>query len=140
MRTIPSAALLRADIRATALVEFAIVLPILLCLLAGIVGYGRYLLIAHDAQQIANDAARATIAGLNTPERRSLAAAVVARGVRELGLSADRVSQTVADDAGRVTVTVRIDTGGDALLSTDLIPLPGRIVERRAVVAPGGIR
>ena len=40
----------------------ALVLPALTLLLLGIFGYGQYFLLAHSAQQMANDAARATIA------------------------------------------------------------------------------
>src|SRR3546814_1310506 len=51
----------------------ALVLPLLVTLLLGLVCYGQYFLIAHSVQQIANDAARATIGGLTSDERSRLA-------------------------------------------------------------------
>src|SRR3546814_9897733 len=46
---------------------------LLVTLLLGLVCYGQYFLIAHSVQQIANDAARATIGGLTSDERSRLA-------------------------------------------------------------------
>ena len=39
--------------------EFAIVAPVLVMLVFGILMYGGYFLMAHSVQQLANDAARA---------------------------------------------------------------------------------
>ena len=58
---------------ASAAVEFAIVGPVLLLLMSGIFTYGGYFLTAHTVQQLANDAARASIAGLDDTERLALA-------------------------------------------------------------------
>ncbi|HSI16265.1 MAG TPA: TadE family protein, partial [Sphingomonas sp.] len=53
------AARLAVDLRGVAVVEMAIVLPVLLVILMGIVTYGSWFLTAHSVQQVANDAARA---------------------------------------------------------------------------------
>src|SRR3546814_1825318 len=60
---------LKTDRRGAVIVEMALVLPLLVTLLLGLVCYGQYFLIAHSVQQIANDAARATIGGLTSDER-----------------------------------------------------------------------
>ncbi|MEJ8631645.1 TadE/TadG family type IV pilus assembly protein [Sphingomonas sp. I4] len=59
--------------RGVAAVEMALVLPFLLALLMGIVSYGDYFLTAHLVQQAAHDAARASLAGMNATERKSIA-------------------------------------------------------------------
>lgn len=57
----------------TAAVEFAIPSPIFILLLMGMIAYGLYFGASHSLQQIAADAARTAIAGLDTTERRDLA-------------------------------------------------------------------
>ncbi|WEK41764.1 MAG: TadE/TadG family type IV pilus assembly protein [Candidatus Sphingomonas colombiensis] len=64
--------------------EFALLAPILLAVLLGVLGYGQYFLLAHSAQQLANDSARATIAGMSAAERLGLANAAMARSLSRL--------------------------------------------------------
>jgi hypothetical protein len=59
-------------------VEFAIVAPVLLMLLFGILVYGGYFLMSHSVQQLANDAARAAVGGMTDAERQQLAAGTLA--------------------------------------------------------------
>ena len=56
-----------------AAIEFAIVAPLFILILLTLVGYGIYLSVAHSVQQLAADAARASIAGLSEAERQDLA-------------------------------------------------------------------
>ena len=49
--------------RGAAIVEMALVLPLLLALLMGILVYGQYFMLAHNVQQAANDGARAAMRG-----------------------------------------------------------------------------
>lgn len=131
---------LSADTRGTTLIEFAFVLPILGCLLYGILGYGQYFLYAHSVQQLANDAARATVAGLTAAERQNLANASVAAEIVALHqLTPALVSTTIAETAETVTVRVRFDASAVPLFRSSLIPMPDPLIERRAVVRPGGI-
>src|SRR6218665_827229 len=53
-------------------VEFAIVAPILFMSLLSLIAYGIYLSAAHSVQQIAANAARTAVAGLNEAEREQL--------------------------------------------------------------------
>jgi Flp pilus assembly protein TadG len=59
--------------KATAAVEFAIIFPIFLMLLFGIISFGAYLAVVHGIQQLAAEATRAAIAGLSDSERVTLA-------------------------------------------------------------------
>jgi Flp pilus assembly protein TadG len=128
------------DRRGTAIVEFALVLPILICLLMGVLGYGQYFLLAHNVQQIANDAARATVAGLDADERASLARQSVAddvAGLREF--AASRVATQVTESGDAIAVAVTLDAHGLAPFTTPIVPMPAPQIERRAVVRRGGL-
>ncbi|MFZ5617034.1 MAG: TadE family protein, partial [Pseudomonadota bacterium] len=50
-------------------VEFAIVAPVLLAMLLGMLAYGIYLSADHSVRQLAADVARETIAGIDDEER-----------------------------------------------------------------------
>ena len=60
-------------IRAASAVEFAMLLPLFLVLVFGIVVFGAYLTMVHGVQQLAAEAARSSVAGLSEVERVSLA-------------------------------------------------------------------
>ncbi len=123
-----------ADRRGTALVEFALLSPILIALLLGMLGYGQYFLTAHTLQQLANDAARAAIVGQTAAERVTLARASVTQGLANAAVAKPgEVSSAVAEADGRVTVTLAVDTRALSLLRTGLVPMPEPVIERRAV-------
>jgi hypothetical protein len=47
--------------------------PAFIVVLLGIMSFGGYFWLAHSVQQLANDSARAAVAGLNASERQQLA-------------------------------------------------------------------
>lgn len=131
---------LQHDVRGVSVVEFALVLPLLVCLLYGLMGYGQYFLLAHNVQQLANDAARATVAGMSAAERQSLATTALAHEIATLHtLRAADVSSAVEETSDTVTVRVRLDASTMPLIHNALVPMPDAIIERRAVVRPGGV-
>src|SRR3546814_13487189 len=71
--------------RGAAIVEMALVLPLLLALLMGVLVYGQYFMLAHNVQQAANDGARASIVGLDTADRSAVAHRAVARSLQAVG-------------------------------------------------------
>lgn len=123
-----------------AAVEFAIVLPMLCVLLFGIVAYGGYFWIAHAVQQLANDSARAAVAGLDDTERQGLAQASLTSGLATyayLKPSAAQLSMTNQDQ--ELAVTVAYDAAGSPFWSlSGLIPMPPTLIRRQAVVRLGG--
>jgi len=128
------------DRRGTSVVEFAILLPVLAAFLYGMLAYGQYFLIAHSVQQLANDAARATVGGSNSDERRALAMNTVTDELPRLNaMPANKVTTVIEDASGLVTVRVRFDASGIGLFKTPLVPLPDPQIERRAVIRAGGI-
>lgn len=127
---------LRRDRRAAALIEFALLLPMLLSLVMGVICYGQYIWLAHSVQTAANDAARAIVAGMTASERLTLARAAVATDMASVPeLRANQIALAVEEGGARATVKLRVDARALTLLSTGMVPLPDPIIERRAVVA-----
>lgn len=121
-------------------VEFAIVGPLFLMMLMGIVAYGGYFWIAHAVQQVANDSARVAIGGLTASERASLAQSVLTSEIGSYAmLSASDASVTVADQNQTVTVTIAYDASKTPFWSLyRALPMPSSTVTRSATVRLGG--
>lgn len=123
-----------------AAVEFALVAPLFILLLAGMVSYGGYLWTAHSVQQLANDAARAAIAGLDDPERLSLAREAVNETAPNLGPFDPLRTRVTATRVGETfTVRVAYDAGDSAFWALEgIVPMPPRQVARAAAIRLGG--
>ncbi len=68
-----------ADRSGATAVEMALLAPIYIFLLMGMVAFGIYLGASHSVQQLASDAARASISGLDQAERQIIANGFIAR-------------------------------------------------------------
>lgn len=115
--------------RGAAIVEMALVLPLLLVLLMGMLVYGHYFLLAHSVQQAANDGARAAIVGLDADDRRTIAEAAVARSLQAV---AGTHSVTVSETGDAVTVAIGFTAADGAFVQSALVPSPGRVIRTRA--------
>lgn len=128
----------------TAAIEFALVLPVFLVVLLGILTYGIYFAAAHSTAQLAADAARASVAGLTDTERSSLARQNVITNVATYAVLIDPTKITVeaaplASDASQFRVAVRYQAGNLPIWSlAPFLPLPSETIERAAVVKRGG--
>ena len=129
------------DRRGVAVMEFALVAPLLALIAMGILNYGQYFLLAHSTQQIANDAARATIAGLSAAERVTLAEAMVTKEMTQLPVGAGQVAVAVTENGTDklVTVKVRVDASSNAMFKLKIVPMPEAIIERSGTVRQGGL-
>lgn len=124
-----------ADTRGAAIVEMAMTLPILLMLLMGIVSYGDWMLTAHGVQQAANDAARASIAGLTSSERAGIAQTIMQTTLRRAGaLDPNRATLSVDDDGTTLVVRLRYDASADPLLHLTFVPMPSAQIQRNAAI------
>ena len=124
---------LARNARAAAMVEMALVLPIFLALLMGILVYGQYFMLAHSVQQAANDGARAAITGLDAADRRAIATRAVDRslaGVR--GASPATRAVAVSETAEAVTVAVTFTVPADAFIRSSFVPSPGDVIRADA--------
>jgi len=128
--------------RGSSAVEFAIVAPVFLLMVLGIIGYGAYLAMVHDVQQLAAEAARASVAGMSDGERAALAQSAIAAGVGSYPLIAPaRLSlDAAATDAatGTFTLTLRYDAGDSFIYTLPYIPMPSRTIVRSAAIQRGG--
>lgn len=130
----------------TAAVEFALVLPVFLVLLLGIIAYGIYFAAAHSTAQLAADAARASVAGRSDADRATRAKANVASNISGYGMLLDPAKITVdaaplASDPNQFRVAIRYDAANLPIWSfTPFLPLPSKIIEQSAVIARGGFQ
>lgn len=123
----------RSSTRGTAMIETAVLLPLFLMLLLGIMIYGQYFMLAHSVQQAANDGARAAITGLDAADRRAVAARAIDRSMHGVGgyrveLRDIAVSETV--DTITVDLTYRVPES--SLLHNSLVPSPGDVIRASA--------
>ena len=130
----------RRDAGGAAAVEFAILGPVLILLMLGIMVYGGYFLMAHSVQQLANDAARAAVAGLSDTERQELASASLANELPSYGfLNPKLVQLGYADQSQVMTVNIAYDASGSPLWALNgVIPMPSSSIVRSASVQVGG--
>ena len=95
------------DRRGVAAIEFAIVAPLLIMMMFGMVMYGSWFWMAHSVQAMASEGARAAIAGLDPTEREQLARTFVGAQVSDLGLDAAKNGGHDADPAALVLKSSR---------------------------------
>ena len=121
-------------------VEFAIIGPVLILLLLGIMVYGGYFLMAHSVQQLANDAARAALGGLSDTERQQLASNCLASELHTYGfLNPKLVQLAYADQSQVMTVNIAYDASGSPIWALNgVIPMPSSSIVRSASVQVGG--
>lgn len=129
----------RADSGAV-LVEFAIVGPILVVMLFGIVAYGGYFWLSHAVQQVANDAARAAVGGLDSAERTSLAQSSLTGSISSYAfLQAASANVTVAGDSTNLRVSIAYDASNAPFWAMQgLLPMPNSTITRQASIRLGG--
>ncbi|MBB4608372.1 TadE family protein [Sphingomonas yabuuchiae] len=128
------------DPRGAALIEFALVLPILLTMLMGIVSFGEYFLTAHLVQQAANDAARAALAGMSATERKGIAVDTAKRMIDSTGILRSSRGQVDAVEVDNmITVSIRYDATSDPLLNLPFVPTPGRTMTAKGIAMIGGL-
>jgi len=132
------------DTRGTSAVEFAILTPVFLLLLTGMLAYGIYFGAAHALQQLAADAARTAIAGLDEAERDRLVVAFLDANADVYGLiDRDRLSVTIGDkpdDPDHYRVTLTYDASELPIWNLYLpLPLPSQQIAYSSVIRRGGI-
>lgn len=115
--------------RGAAIVEMALVLPLLLALLMGALVYGQYFMLAHNVQQAANDGARASIVGLDPADRSAVATRAVARSLQTVG---GTHSVAVSETSEAITVAVTYTAPQDSFLRSSFVPSPDHVIRASA--------
>ena len=120
-------------------VEFALISPLLLLMLAGIVDYGTYFSTAHAVQQMANDAARAAIAGTTAQQRLDLVQGIMSGETGHYGfMTAGHTGMAMEENSQLITVTLTFTPDSDHF---DIFPMPPGMpatIIRSASIVRGG--
>ena len=121
-------------------VEFAILGPVFLVLVIGTMVWGQYFWISHAVQQLANDSARAALAGLDSAERASLARSALSAEVTSYtNLRPTAATLAIADSSDSLTVSISYDASSATFWAfSGLVPTPPKTVLRQATVRLGG--
>ena len=127
-----------------AAIEFAIIAPIFLILLMGMIAYGVYFGAALSVQQLAADAARTAIAGLDEEEREALVSSFIQNNASKYTfLRDDKVDIVVQEnpkDANQFTVQVSYDARHLPIWNIFAgLPLPDTTILRTTTIRIGGI-
>lgn len=125
---------------AASAVEFAMLLPLFLVLVAGIVVFGAYLTMVHGVQQLAAEAARSSVAGLNETERTSLAENYVTTNAASYPLlqPGHLTMSAATSGSGVFVVTVNYDASDSIIFTMPFVPAPPSIIVRSAAIPFGG--
>ncbi|GHD06185.1 TadE/TadG family type IV pilus assembly protein [Tianweitania populi] len=130
--------------KGTAAVEFALLSPLYIMLLMGLIAYGIYIAAAHSVQQIAADAARIAVAGMDDAERQKLVTDFVSGHSQGYAfVKPEKLTVVVSQPAAGseyFVVTLTYDAGELPIwqLATNL-PLPQTAIIRQSVVRIGGL-
>jgi Flp pilus assembly protein TadG len=126
--------------RGATAVEFAMLLPVFLTLVFGIVVFGSYLAVIHGVQQLAAEAARSSVAG--NSERFSLASNYVKANVGTYPLitpnNVDVKAATSGSNPNVFVVTVTYNAAGMFIYSLPFVPTPSPNIVRSAAIPFGG--
>ena len=123
-----------------ATVEFAFVGPMMVVMLLGIMSYGGYFWLAHSVQQLANDAARAAVAGLSASERQSLAQSTISSELPNYAfMTASGMVTTVNTQTTAMTVSIAYNASQTPFFALgNLVPMPSSTITRTATIKLAG--
>lgn len=125
----------------TSAVEFAIIAPVFILLLVGMLAYGIYFGAANSVQQIAADAARTSIAGLSATERNTLVTAFIQNNAGAyVFIDPKQVNFSIGDDAAdpnQYQVTVTYNASGLPIWALP-VPMPGKTISFTSTIRLGG--
>lgn len=132
------------DCRGASAIEFALLAPVFLLMILGALCYGIYFGAAHSVQQLAADAARAAVAGLDGNERAALATAfIAANGASYVLIDPEKLTLAAAPSpADPDQFLVRLAYDASALPIWNLyppVPLPAQTIVFTSTIRNGGL-
>ncbi len=134
---------LSIDRNGTSALEFAIIAPLFFLVLFTLLAYGIYLSVTHSVQQIAADAARTAVAGLNPTERVTLVNHYLdASRFNYSFINRQKMKVVVSEDPNnpdQFTVTITYDSNDLPIWKMFTFALPEEKIERYATVRVGGM-
>nr|WP_298098351.1 TadE/TadG family type IV pilus assembly protein [uncultured Shinella sp.] len=134
---------LSMDRKGTSALEFAIIAPLFFLVLFTLIAYGIYLSVTHSVQQIAADAARTAVAGLNPTERVTLVNHYLDGSRFDYSfINRRKMKVLVSEDPNnpdQFTVTITYDSSDLPIWKMFTFALPEEKIERYATVRVGGM-
>jgi Flp pilus assembly protein TadG len=135
---------LKRDRSGTAAIEFAILMPVFLLMLCGMMAYAIYFGAAHSIQQLAADAARTSIAGLDGVERNKLVSAFITNNANGyVFIDPTDLTYEIADkanDPSQYRVILRYNASKLPIWNLGVpLPLPSRTIVYTSIIRIGGI-
>lgn len=125
--------------RGSSAVEFAMVLPMFLTIVFGIVVFGSYFSVIHGVQQLAAEAARSSVAGLSETERGTIATSFVAANAGTYPMiDSSRIAVSAATSPTNTNVFVVTVNYDASNLFIYALPLPPKTIVRSAMIPYGG--
>lgn len=110
---------MRSDEGGAVAVEFALIAPLLFALMFGTICFGYFFLLAHSVQQLAAEAARASVYGITDAERQTLAADYLQNSGSRFPVLDQQALQGTVDVLGgaapSITVAVEYDLSSSIL-------------------------
>jgi len=130
--------------RAATAIEFAILSPIFLMLLLGMIAYGIYFGASHSLQQLAADAARIAMSGLSSTERNALATDFITRnGAGYAFINPERLTVEARDstaDGSQFVVSLSYDASDLPIWGLfHGIHMPGKTMQKHSTIRLGGL-
>jgi Flp pilus assembly protein TadG len=124
-------------------VEFALVLPVFITLLFGVIVSATIEAIYIGTQELVSEAARASVAGLSDSERAQIVSSFISANITSYAfLDPTRISvssSTISTTPSTYQVNLTYDMSSSFVYEfSNLIPLPSPTVQRTAVVLNGG--
>jgi Flp pilus assembly protein TadG len=132
------------DTQGSSAVEFALLTPVFLLMLTGMLAYGIYFGAAHSLQQLAADAARTAIAGLDQAERDLFVTTFLDANAGDyILIDRSRLSFTIGDkpdDPNQYRVTLSYDASQLPIWNLHPpLPLPNDQIAVSSTIRRGGI-
>ena len=144
IRALSSPRRLWFDRAGSAAIEFAILAPIFMLLVMGMIAYGIYFGASHAVAQISADAARVAIAGLDETERQALVTDFIQRNAGDyVFVDVDKLQVEAHDNNNDGTqFIVAVSYQARDLPIWNLLsglPLPDTTIFRQSTIRVGGI-
>jgi Flp pilus assembly protein TadG len=126
--------------KGTAAIEFAFIAPALLAFVMGTVSYGGYFWMASSLQQLANDSARAAIAGLTDSERQSLAQSTFNSEILNYNMLSPSLATVNYQGSGEsYAISISYNAANTPFwAASGFLPMPSTTIVRTAAVKLGG--
>jgi Flp pilus assembly protein TadG len=128
------------DARGVAAIEFALIAPVFMAILFGIIAFGVIFGTFNGVQQLAAEAARASVGGLSPNERAQLASTYVSQNVAAyVFLDPSKVQVTTSAQTNIFQVTVAYDMSNSFIFGLHgLVLLSSPVIKRTAAIQNGG--